>query len=194
MIVRIIAGAPSVYLDDFSNDYVIAVDFGVEHAVDNNIKIDLAVGDFDSVDKKLLIGLKTLDLNPVKDETDLYVAVLEAIKLKPDKIYIYGATNGRFDHYYANINLLDLYNIEIVDEINRIYIMADSAVVKKKNEYVSFFHYSGNPVISLLGFKYELRDYKLEFRDNLCVSNEVMEEKGIVKVTNGKILVVHSIK
>ncbi len=165
MIVKIIAGAPHAFLDDHDHDYVIAVDYGVEHAIKNNIKIDLAIGDFDSVDRSYLDGLNVQELNPVKDQTDLYIAVLEAIKLSPTKIYIYGATNGRFDHYYANIHILDLYDIEIIDEVNRIYLKAEDFVVENQKEYVSFFYYSGQPRISLEGFKYPLDNYTLNYTD-----------------------------
>ncbi|XMB85611.1 thiamine diphosphokinase [Mycoplasmatota bacterium WC44] len=194
MIVRIIAGAPSAYIEEFSNDYVIAVDFGVEHAINKDIKIDLAVGDFDSVDKTYLNDLKILELNPIKDETDLYVAIQEAIRLNPEKIVIYGATNGRFDHYIANIHLLDLYNIEIVDEVNKIFIKDNKFKLKKRNGYVSFFNYSGNPVISLEGFKYPLNEYHLEYGDSLCVSNEIIDDFGEINIKNGKVLVILSNK
>ena len=56
-----------------------------------------------------------------------------------------------------------------------------------------FFYYEGNPVITLEGFKYPLVEYKLDYKDTLCVSNEILEEFGNVKVRNGKIIVVHSI-
>lgn len=190
MIVRIVAGAPKAFID-FDDGYVIAVDKGVKHCLDNEISIDLAVGDFDSFDESKVEAPK-LKLNPIKDETDIFVAIEEAIKLKPAKIYIYGGTNGRFDHYLANVNLLDMYDIELVDDVNRIFVKSDSFDVET-DEYVSFFRYSGDPVITLSGFKYPLNEYSLKDKDNLCVSNEVVGT-GRVELTGGSILVIISKK
>lgn len=190
MIVRIVAGAPTVFID-FSDGYVIAVDRGVKHCLDHEIKIDLAVGDFDSYDEKKVLVPK-IKLNSIKDETDMYVAIQEAIKLNPDKIFIYGGTNGRFDHYMANVNLLGLYDIELVDEVNRIFVK-DRSFNIESNNYVSFFRFSGEPVITLKNFKYPLTNYKLLDKDNLCVSNEVVGV-GEVEVSNGSVLVIESMK
>ena len=190
MIVRIVAGAPKAFTN-FDEGYVIAVDKGVKHCLEQNIKIDLAIGDFDSYDESK-VRVPMIKLNPVKDETDIFVAIQEAIKLSPKKIFIYGGTNGRFDHYLANINLLDLYDIELVDEMNRIFVKSESFSIDSK-EYISFFRFKGNPVITLEGFKYPLTNYLLLDKDNLCVSNETVG-KGYVNIEQGSVLVVISKK
>ena len=190
MIIRIVAGAPAAYLN-FDGGYVIAVDKGVKHCLNNNIKVDLAVGDFDSFDKNL-VKVPMIELNPEKDETDLYVALKKAIEMKPDKIFIYGATNGRYDHFHANINLLGLYDITLVDEVNTIYVKSSSFKIKTQ-DYISFFHYSGEPVLSLTNFKYSLGDYKLRPKDNLCISNEVIST-GSVEIKGGSVLIIESKK
>jgi thiamine pyrophosphokinase len=110
--------------------------------------------------------------------------------MKPEKIVIYGGTNGRADHYLANLNLLGLYDIELVDEMNRMFVKEDTFTIST-TDYVSFFHYDGDPVISLENFKYPLEGYYLSPRDNLCVSNEVFGE-GEVSISGGRILVIIS--
>lgn len=192
MIVRIIAGAPSAYMDQVDG-YIIAVDKGIEHATYKGLKIDVAVGDFDSVDHKMLEGLKKISLPIEKDETDLYVAIQHALSLQPEKIFVYGASNGRLDHYLANISLLGLGDIELIDEVNRVYVKDTGFSVSSK-EYISFFHYEGSPVLSLTGFKYPLEHYSLKPNNTLCVSNELVGETGYVEVKNGKILVIESKK
>jgi len=190
LIVRIVAGAPTAYLN-FDSGYVIAVDKGVKHCLSNNIKIDLAVGDFDSYDKKL-VKAPMIELNQEKDETDLFVALMKAIEMKPEKIFIYGATNGRYDHFHANINLLGLYDITIIDEVNTIYVKSSSFNIVS-DKYISFFNYSGVPVLSLSNFKYPLKNYKLEPKDNLCVSNEVVNT-GTVDIKGGSVLIIETTK
>ncbi len=188
MIVRIIAGAPTAYIEK-TDGFIIAVDKGVRHCLEQNISFDLAIGDFDSFPVEEVTS-KKLVLNPVKDETDLFVAIQKAIEMKPEKIVIYGGSNGRADHYLANINLLGMYNIELVDEENRIFVKGDKFSVST-DDYISFFHFDGEPIITLEGFKYPLNKYYLNPRDNLCVSNEVIEE-GIVSISGGRILVIIS--
>ncbi len=188
MIVRIIAGAPTAYIPE-TDGYIIAVDKGVKHCLEQNISFDLAVGDFDSFPLEEVTS-EMLVLNPIKDETDLYVAIQKAIELDPKKIVIYGATNGRADHYLANINLLGLYNIELVDAENIIFVQKDDFSISTE-DYVSFFHFDGEPVITLTGFKYPLTEYSLTPRDNLCVSNEVLKE-GTVFLKGGRVLVIIS--
>lgn len=188
MIVRIIAGAPVAFIEE-TDGFIIAVDKGVKHCLEKNIVFDLAIGDFDSFPKEE-VSTNKIVLDPIKDETDLYVAIQEAIKMKPDKIYIHGGTNGRADHYLANINLLGLYDIVLIDDINKIYV-ADSSFITNTKDYISFFYYDGNPVITLEGFKYPLKEYKLSPKDNLCVSNEVINE-GHFKVKDGRVLIIES--
>ncbi len=192
MIISIIAGSNDVCLKNIDLSYVIAVDKGYSHAKKNQITPNLVIGDFDSLEDIELekIDQKIIKLNPTKDETDLLVAIKEALKMNPDKICIYGATNNRFDHYLANVHMLNLGNIELIDSINRIYLKDCSFEIEKKEEYVSFFNYSGEPVITLAGFKYNLNDYNLKYSDTLCVSNEVLTT-GAIKVEKGKILVIH---
>ena len=64
---------------DFNNKCVIGVDKGALYALKCGIKLDYAVGDFDSIDKTDL-GLindwtTVIKLNPVKDDTDTYYAI-----------------------------------------------------------------------------------------------------------------------
>jgi len=77
--VNIVAGAPNPYVPVLDG-MVIAVDRGVQVCLDKKIHIDLAVGDFDSVDTELLKGLPLRKLNKEKDETDLQIAIEEALK------------------------------------------------------------------------------------------------------------------
>ena len=43
---------------------------------------------------------------PEKNETDMELALNWAVEQKPDLIRIFGATGGRLDHLFANVQLL----------------------------------------------------------------------------------------
>jgi thiamine pyrophosphokinase len=188
--VNIVAGAPNPYVPELDG-MVIAVDRGVQVCLEKNIKIDLAVGDFDSVDSALLKGLKVKKLNKEKDETDLQVAIEEALKHQPKTIYLYGVTGGRLDHYEAALKYLAKGPITIIDAFNKITMKSgDFEVVSP--DYVSFFHYSGEPMITLKGFKYPLKKYVLNPFDSKCISNEVLPSGGRVSITGGHVLMMIS--
>lgn len=190
MNVNIVAGAPNPYVPVLDG-MVIAVDRGVQVCLDKKIHIDLAVGDFDSVDTELLKGLPLRKLNKEKDETDLQIAIEEALKLQPTKIYVYGVTGGRLDHYEAALKYLAKGPITIIDAVNKITMKSgDFDVVTP--DYVSFFHYSGEPMITLKGFKYPLKKYVLNPFDTKCISNEVLPGGGSVSITGGHVLMMIS--
>ena len=74
---------------------------------------DYILGDFDSIDKKVLEKYKTqkitiYELKPEKDFTDTEEAINLAIKLKSSEFVIIGAIGTRIDHVLANINVLKI--------------------------------------------------------------------------------------
>lgn len=71
------------------------------------------VGDFDKSargDRYLLQGAETMyrsrEFNPVKDATDTEIAVRLGMTLGCSKLIILGATGGRLDHFWANVQTL----------------------------------------------------------------------------------------
>ena len=92
-------------------------DFGV---LVSNVKLDYAVGDFDSISAQELKTLESytnvIKLNPIKDETD----TLYALRMfrEYDNLYLLGGISGsRIDHFVANLKLLyEFENLVIIDE------------------------------------------------------------------------------
>lgn len=180
---------------DYKNKYVIGIDKGAYLAYLNNIKLDEAIGDFDSIELEELNILKkytkTTVLNPVKDDTDTAYA-LRHIK-NAEKIEILGSIQGkRIEHLIANIiEAVNDERITLIDDYSKIFAISENFIIKK-NEYkfISFYAIADKVNISLSGFKYNLLDYSLKKNDPLCISNEIIEE-GTIKV-NGKILIIMS--
>jgi len=182
MIIKIFTGplnysVNKVYKQD-DDEFIIGVDSGCMHLLKSNIIPDLGIGDFDSVSEteyKTIVSkiknLKTYDR--VKDYTDTYLAVKEALKFKYKEIIIYGGIGNRIDHTFANINLLKLGNISLVDETTEMY-MLDPGIYTIDNEfkYISFFAIEDVKGLTLKDFKYELEDIDLDTFDPLCISNE----------------------
>ncbi|SHL97159.1 thiamine pyrophosphokinase [Anaerosporobacter mobilis DSM 15930] len=200
------------YLEAESFDMVIAADRGVETAKLLNIPIDYILGDFDSLEPSILVEIKNQLANddsglilkefpPEKDYTDTHLAIVTAIESGATKVTILGATGTRLDHVMANVNLLSLclnHGIEarIVDVHNQIYVIdADKHLKKDKihGKYVSLIPYTDCVTgVTLIGFKYPLYDMTMTKGNSLGISNELLEEEGVIKLDKGILIVIES--
>ncbi|MDR1782589.1 MAG: thiamine diphosphokinase [Bacilli bacterium] len=171
------------YLDgDF-----IGVDRGSEYLYDLNIKMVAMIGDFDSIDINVLTNLKNdgnniVQLNVVKDNTDLDEAIKYAYSLGYEQINIYGALGQRVDHTLTNINLLKKNrDVILYDDYSCIKILkaGQHLLEKDKFNFVSFYAIENDTKISLINFKYPLNNYSLLFDDTLCISNEIKDNAQI---------------
>ena len=178
--------------DFLSDDYIIGVEKGALQCLEKNIKMDLAVGDFDSIEDYHILEEKTkvIKLPKEKDMTDLAYAISKG----KGKIFILGGIQGRrIEHFYSNILLMKKNPIvEMIDQFSHIFTIDEGEYYFPYDDYkfVSFFSLSRESVISLKGFKYDLEKYTLVNDDNLCISNEIYD--GLVIVHSGRVLVIKS--
>ncbi len=177
-----------------SEDFVIGADIGAAILAKNEIKFDIALGDFDSTSPRELELIKRyakdiLEYPVKKNYTDTYLAVEEALKRGYNDITIYGGLGSRLDHTYANIQLLKLGDITIVSEKEIVYLL-DPGTYNIENEYkyISFFALEDVKELTLKGFEYELDKYDLSIDDSVCVSNQ---GKGELSFSEGLLLVIH---
>ena len=75
-------------------DMLIACDGGYAHCRERGIRMDLVVGDFDSL-KEVPQHPGVIVLKPEKDETDTGWAVMEGFQRGYREFVIYGGTGGR---------------------------------------------------------------------------------------------------
>lgn len=188
-------------------DYVIASDKGLEMLDMFNIIPNYIIGDFDSVDKKILdkyINNKDIiikKLNPEKDYTDTHMAIKLAIDLKSTDITILGAIGTRMDHTISNIHVLKEaldHNIEckIIDTRNEIQLINSKTILKLNNhyKYISLIPFSTKVEgITLKGFKYPLSNATLEIGQSIGVSNEQIEEFAQIDLKKGILILIKSI-
>lgn len=214
MNINILAGGPLELLPSFEkfkseNDIWIGVDKGVFTLLSRNIQPYRAFGDFDSVTEKewALIEKNVKSIHrfqPVKDETDMEHALNWAISENPQKIRLFGATGGRMDHFFANVQLLlkpidnkaaDMA-IEIIDIQNKIFVTKPGfhSIQNDSNyKYISFIPLSGEVTgLTLKGFKYPLNDCHIPMSSTLCISNELVNDSGTFSYKQGILLVIRS--
>lgn len=195
-------------LEKIKPDCIIGVDKGLEFCYRNKIAPNWILGDFDSISKEVIDWYKKQQEIPIqqykpeKDDTDTRLGMELALKLGSDKIFLLGATGGRLDHYMGNLQSLLIPAQEgkegwILDEQNAITVKkAGKFCIHKKDQfgkYISFFS-MGDEVTSLTlsGFKYLLDGYTLKNSDGIAVSNELLEECGVIEFETGYLMMVLS--
>jgi|SRR5699024_6774777 len=188
-------------------DVWIGVDRGALTLLENDITVDYAVGDFDSIttkQKEMIIEnmMNVVTYSSEKDETDLEIALQKALELKPEKIYLFGVTGGRLDHALINIQLLlplvteEKIHGVIVDKSNQLELLTPGTYTLHKDEqypyisFVPFTQYVKN--LSLTGFYYGLTNYDLSWGSTRCISNELMSKEATFSFKSGKVLLIKS--
>lgn len=192
------------YIENNNVNMIIACDGGLNHCDAMGIKPDCLLGDFDSVDGKLLekykkTGIKVLQFPTKKDKTDIEIGLDVAFEQAPEKIIIFGGMGTRMDHSLTNVHLLMLgfeknVQLSLVDEHNEIYAIRDSFVVENRvNHILSLIPLSERVEgVTATGFEYPLKDYTMKIGSSLGVSNVVAEDKAEVSIKNGVLLVMLS--
>ncbi|MGL4655113.1 MAG: thiamine diphosphokinase [Sarcina sp.] len=183
-------------------DTTIAIDGGARVFIENGVKPDYAVGDFDSIDKKFeksLENFNNLIYPSEKDYTDSDIAVNLAFKLSAKEIIMLGMTGGRIDHLLGNLGLLNKClknNIDayIIDEKSKVFLKDKPfKLTGKKGDIVSFYTFGEDvKALNIVNAKYPLLDYVLEPFESLCNSNEFLDKDIEVSFESGKLLIIYS--
>lgn len=179
------------YIKDFS--IVIAADSGYSAAKKLNIKPDIVLGDFDSLEETNIVCDNILTVPAEKDDTDTMLACNTAIEHGATNLLILGGTGGRADHFLANVFFLETLSVQgikatLTDGENTVRIIKDETVsIKNNGGYFSVFAVD-ECTVSLSGCKYPLEKYRLVRTNPFAVSNEVTEDFATVKVFGTAIL------
>ena len=181
---------------------VVAADSGVDRAHGLGLRVDVAVGDFDSVtdaglDRAAEAGAK-VDRHPeAKDATDLELALDVARSLDPDRIVVLGGHGGRLDHLLGNALLLAqpaLAGIDVVAQMGaaRVTVVRSSAELRgHPGDLVTLLPLHGVARgVATDGLLYPLRDEDLQPGSTRGVSNELVTTTAVVTVREGTLLAV----
>lgn len=187
------------------DDLLIAADGGAHHCLESGFKPDIVIGDMDSLSPSLKKDLKEQGIRLVehsrdKDQTDLELALIHAIKHGSQEVLFLGLLGGRLDQVLANLLLLSKeewrnVNLIVSDEPDTAYLMRD-------NETISF---EGNPgdLVSLIplsevvtgvithGLHWPLHRSTLTLGTTLSVSNEMIDKNASVYIGSGKMYLIH---
>lgn len=194
-------------LEQPESRYIIAVDKGMEFLYQHKILPSYIVGDFDSVNAEVAdyyrneTAVPIREFNPIKDASDTEIAIRMAITLGATELIVLGATGGRLDHLWANVQSLSIphkvgVDAKIIDKQNRIRIIDSRVVLKKEDAYGPYFSIFplGQDVlgVTIKGAKYPLRNHTITPHDSLCVSNQFEEDEVEIDFLSGEIILMET--
>jgi thiamine pyrophosphokinase len=186
-----------------AKDYVVAADGGAFALERWKLLPHLIVGDMDSlgeagVERFAKQGIPVAKFPAAKDESDLELAVAQAIAAGATEVVVLGALGGdRLDHETANLLLLadpsyDGVRIEVRRGTLRIRAVrgGGSLSLGPLEAIVTLLPVNGDAEgVTTEGLRYPLRDETLRFGRARGLSNEVDSLPATVTVRKGSLLV-----
>jgi thiamine pyrophosphokinase len=182
--------------------FVIAADSGIDRAAQLGLRVDLAVGDFDSVTTAALDAVTAagaiVERHPeAKDATDLELALDAALARQPARVVVVGGHGGRLDHFLANTMLLAAHTYEGVEVVAQMgparvtVVHREAELHGRAGDLVTLVPAHGAAGgVSTEGLLYPLRDDDLAPGSTRGVSNELTGPTASVSLRAGVLLVV----
>jgi thiamine pyrophosphokinase len=183
-----------------AGDIVICADAGYRNAQRMDVKVDILVGDFDSLGAIPNDAGEVLQVPAEKNQTDTQLAVDIAIDRGADEILIVASTSGRCDHALSSLAILEYLHTKkkigyIVNGQNRVRFVRDSGVILIRSQYKYFSVITLDAVakkVSIEGGKYPLKNARLERGVQFAVSNEIVKNAALITVKKGSVYVIES--
>jgi thiamine pyrophosphokinase len=184
---------------------VVAADSGVDFAHDLGLRIDVAIGDFDSVSSEGLTratsdGARVESHPTAKDKTDLELALDEAMRVGASDMIVLGVGGGRLDHLMANLLVLAApqyapCRITAHAGPARVHVArggeAETVIHGTIGELVTILPIGGTASgISTTGLRFPLHNEALGPGTSRGVSNVVAQTPATVHLHGGTLLVV----
>ena len=183
------------------SDLCIAADSGYKNAVKLGDRVDIFVGDYDSIERfEIPENIEKIELKPEKDMTDTQTAVETAIRRGADEIVIIGGLSGRLDHTLANLGILIDVKTRggravIADGFNRVRMLKnDSEIIARSGyKYLSLVAVDETVKgVEIDGVKYPLKNAKISRNFQFAVSNEIVGNCAFVAVKKGTVYIIES--
>lgn len=181
---------------------VIAADSGLHQADLLGLKVDVVVGDLDSVDAEALALAvargATVERHPAaKDETDLELALRAASRLGATRVVVVGGAGGRLDHFVANSLLVASpqfahLDVEALIGAARVKPIHASAELEGSPGDLVTLLAVGGPALGVrtTGLVYPLDGEDLFPGSTRGVSNELCASSATVSLLQGTLLAV----
>ncbi len=180
-------------------EVIVGIDGGARHALAEGIRLDLLLGDFDSLEGEIISKLTAsgtvIQRYPVqKDATDTELALQLAVKSGVKEVVVVSGLGDRLDHSLANLFLLGKYATQVtltwVTAFGRLYYLSETSPefsAKLPPDRVFSIIALSNCLegLSISGAKYPLNRFCLNFGSTVGVSNQSMGGLLEVKIDRG---------
>jgi thiamine pyrophosphokinase len=181
---------------------IVAADSGAEHALRMGLKVDVVVGDLDSLagaacERLQAEGTTFLRHRPDKDETDTELALRAALDRGCDEVVLLCALGGRLDHALANVFLLAVPELDerslVASGGTEVRLIRRSARFEgAKGDLLTLLPFGVDAVgITTVGLEYPLRAETLPVGLARGVSNVFEGAQAEVSLQAGALLAVH---
>ena len=190
--------------------HVIAADSGAATAFELGLRVDELIGDLDSASPEQLARVRRsggkISRHPeAKDATDLELALAAAVTQEPPpkRVIVLGGAGGRFDHLFAGVLLLGAPSWAGADSTRthveawlgraKVTVIRSRAVLEASapGELVTLVAVHGDAHgVTASGLLYELRGGDLKSGTSLGVSNEFVQTRATVAVSDGVVFAV----
>jgi thiamine pyrophosphokinase len=179
-------------------DLVVAADSGYDHAVAAGFRVDVLVGDLDSIEAELIPSHVIVERFPEdKDATDLELALSRVAVESPERIVVVGGGGGRVDHELAVASLLcaeDWADIDLdwVTERGWAHVIRSRRILHGDVGATISLIPMGGPAagVHTKGLRWQLRGATLEHGTTRGVSNEFTGPVADVQLASGCLLAV----
>lgn len=186
------------------DDFIIAADGGARHCLQLGLTPNVIIGDFDSLTAEELTSLETAGARLIrhparKDETDLELALLQAIELGASEVVILGALGARWDMSLANLLLLTHPNlrhphVRVLDGHQEITLLRGGERIELRGQpgdTLSIIPLRGDARgITTQGLEYPLDRGSLLFGATRGISNVLLHQIASVTLEDGLLLCV----
>ena len=185
-------------------DYVIAADSGLHSAIDLGLRVNLVIGDMDSVDPAVLISaaanrVTVQRLPHDKDATDTELALLAAVAYGSQQIVLVTGGGGRLDHQLGILSAMQHQALKDCDvsalwDTARIQLLRGPGLCTihgKVGEVVGLIAQHGDALgVTTYGLKWALNDETLEAHSSRGVSNELVATTATISLAHGQLFVI----
>jgi thiamine pyrophosphokinase len=186
-----------------ASDVLLCADGGTRHALELGLQPDMILGDLDSMNDKERKAIEAAGV-PVrahsrdKNETDLELALQEALRRKPLSIVIVGALGRRLEHTLGNIAMLSDpalkdVDVRLDDGLEEAYFCREQAGIEgSAGDIVSLLPWGGAVEgVRTEGLRWPLFDETLHAEKTRGISNEMLGENARVRIAAGLLLIIH---
>lgn len=179
-------------------DLVVAADSGYDHAVAAGFRVDVLVGDLDSIETELISSHVIVERFPEdKNATDLELALSRVALESPERIVVVGGGGGRVDHELAVASLLcsdDWADIDLdwVTDRGWAHVIRTRRVLHGDVGATISLIPMGGPAMGIhtKGLRWQLNGVTLAHGTTRGVSNEFTGPVADVRLASGCLLAV----